>query len=107
MKFAGKWMKLENIILSEVTQSQKHTWYVLIGKWILAPKLRILKIQFTDYMKLNKKEDRSVDASVLLRRGNKTLTGENMETKCGAETEGKAIQRLSYLGIHPIYSHQT
>ena len=25
MKFAGKWMKLENIILSEATQSQKNT----------------------------------------------------------------------------------
>jgi hypothetical protein len=25
MKFAGKWMELENIILSEVTQSQKNT----------------------------------------------------------------------------------
>jgi hypothetical protein len=25
MKFLGKWMKLENIILSEVTQSQKNT----------------------------------------------------------------------------------
>jgi hypothetical protein len=24
MKFAGKWMDLENIILSEVTQTQKH-----------------------------------------------------------------------------------
>ena len=30
-----------------------------------------------------------------------------METKCGAETEGKAIQRLSHLCIHPIYSLQT
>jgi hypothetical protein len=30
MKFAGKWMELENIVLSEVTQSQKkHTWYAL------------------------------------------------------------------------------
>jgi hypothetical protein len=48
-----------------------------------------------------------VDASVLLRRVNKILTGGNMETKCGAEAEGKAIQRLPYLGIHPIYSHQT
>ena len=63
-------------------------------------------IQFTDHMKL-KKEDQSVDASVLLRRGNKIFTGGNMETKCGAETEGKAIQRLPHLGIHPIYSHQT
>jgi hypothetical protein len=30
-----------------------------------------------------------------------------METKCGAETEGKAIQKLPQLGIYPIYSHQT
>jgi hypothetical protein len=29
------------------------------------------------------------------------------ETKCGAETEGKVIQRLPHLWIHPIYSHQT
>jgi hypothetical protein len=45
-------------------------------------------------MKLKKKEDQRVDTSVLLRRGNKILMGENMETKRGAETEGKAIQRL-------------
>jgi hypothetical protein len=25
MNFAGKWMELENIILSEITQSQKNT----------------------------------------------------------------------------------
>jgi hypothetical protein len=29
------------------------------------------------------------------------------ETKCGAETEGRTIQRLPYLGILPIYIHQT
>jgi hypothetical protein len=28
----------------------------------------------------------------------------NMETMCGGKTKGKAIQRLSHLGIHPIYS---
>ena len=54
--------ELDNIILSEVTQSQKeHTWYILTDKWILAQKLRIPKIQFTDHMKL-KKEDQSVCA---------------------------------------------
>jgi hypothetical protein len=37
----------------------------------------IPKIQFTDHMKL-KKEDQSVDALVLLRRGNKILTGANI-----------------------------
>jgi hypothetical protein len=34
----------------------------------------------------------SVAALVLLRRGNKILMAANMETKCGAETEGKANQ---------------
>jgi hypothetical protein len=29
------------------------------------------------------------------------------QTKYGVETEGKAIQRLPHLGIHPIYNHQT
>ena len=53
-------------------------------------------------MKLKKKEDQSVEASVLLRRGNKILKGGNMETKYGAETEGKAIQILPNLGIHPM-----
>ena len=49
--------------------------YAVTDKWILAQKLRILKIQFTDHMKLKKKEDQSIDASVLLRRGNKILMG--------------------------------
>jgi hypothetical protein len=62
-----------------------------MDKWILAQKLRIPKIQFKDHMKLKKEENQSVNASVFLRRGNKLLTGGNMQTKCGAETEGKAI----------------
>jgi hypothetical protein len=57
-------------------------------------------------MKL-KKEDQNVDASMLVRRGNKILTGRNMETKCRVETKRKAIQRQPHLEIHPIYSHQT
>jgi hypothetical protein len=47
------------------------------------------------------------DASVLLRRVNKILIGGNMVTKSGAKTEGKAIKRMPYLGIHPIYSSKT
>ena len=44
-------------------------------------------------MKLKKKkEDQSVDASVLLRRVNKILTGANMETKYGAETEKRLLR---------------
>ena len=57
-------------------------------------------------MKL-KKEDRSMDTSVLLKRGNKIPMEGDTEKKCGAETEGKAIQRLPHLGIHPIYCYQT
>jgi hypothetical protein len=58
-------------------------------------------------MKLKKTEDESVDPSFFFRRENKILMGANMEIKCRAETEGKAIQRRSHLGIHPRYSHQT
>jgi len=53
-------------------------------------------------MKLKKKQDQSVEASILLKRGNKVLKGGNKETKFGAETEGKAIQRLPHLGIHSV-----
>ena len=105
IKFAGKWMELENIILSEVTKEQ--TWYVLTDKWILAQKFGMPEIQVTDHMKFKKKEDQSMDALLLFRSVNKILTWGNMETKHGAETEGKAIQTLPHLGIHPIYSHQT
>jgi hypothetical protein len=57
-------------------------------------------------MKFKKKEDQSMNVSVL-RRGNKNLTGGNTEAKCGAETEGKVIQRLPHLVIHPIFRNQT
>ena len=79
----------------------------ITNKWILAQKFGIPKIQFTDHMKPKNKEDQNVEVSVLFRRVNKILTGGNIETKYGAETEGKAIQRLPHLGIYPIYSHQT
>ena len=108
MKFLDKWMDLEDIILSEVTQSQKNTHAMHItDKWILAQKLRIPKIQFAKYMKLMKKEDQSVDTSILLRRGNKIPIEVVTATKYRSETKGMTIQRLPHLGIHPIYSHQT
>jgi hypothetical protein len=76
----------------------------LTDKWKIAQKLGMPKIQFTDHMKLKKTEDQSVDILVLLRRRNKIPMGG--DTKCGTETEGKAIHRLPHLGIHPIYSSQ-
>ena len=48
-------------------------------------------MQLTDHMKLKKKEDQSVDTSVLLRRGSTILMKGVTETKCEAEIEGKAI----------------
>jgi hypothetical protein len=99
--------EIETIDESHVCITKEHTWYAHSDRWILAQGLRISKIQFTDHMKLKKKEDQSVGASVLLRRGNKILTGTNMKIKCRAETEGKATQGLCHLGIHPIHRHQT
>ena len=57
MKLTSKWMELENVILSEVTQShtqKKNTWYILTNKWILGKNIGIPMIQLTDYTKLKK-----------------------------------------------------
>jgi hypothetical protein len=53
-------------------------------------------------MKLKKKEDQSVDTFYFLRMGNKILMEGVTETKLGADTEGRTIQRLPHLRIHPI-----
>ena len=45
-------------------------------------------------MKLNKKEDQSVDTLFLLRMGNKIPMERVTETKFRAEMEGRTIQRL-------------
>ena len=58
-------------------------------------------------MKLKKKEDQSVDTSFLLRRGNKISMEGVTETEFRTETEGRTIQRLPHLGIHPIRSSFT
>jgi hypothetical protein len=87
MKFLGKWMDPENIILSEATKSQKNTTHAFTDKLILAPKLQIPKIQFTDHMKPKNKEDQCVGTSVLFRKGNKILMGANIVSKYKPETE--------------------
>ena len=58
-------------------------------------------------MKLKKKEDQSVDTLLLLRMGNKIAMQGVTETKFGAEMEGRIIQRLPHMGIHPIHHYQT
>jgi len=73
MKFIGKQMELENIIASEVAQSQTQKQYALTDKCILAQMFQLPKIQSTDLMKLNRKDDQSLDASVILKRENKNI----------------------------------
>jgi hypothetical protein len=52
-------------------------------------------------MKLKKKEDQSVGASILLRKGNKILTEASMETKCRAKTEERASRDCLSWGSIP------
>jgi hypothetical protein len=58
-------------------------------------------------MKLKKKEDQSVDSSILLRRWNITPMEGVIEKKFKAEIEGITIQNLPYLSIHLINNHKT
>jgi hypothetical protein len=66
--------------------------YALTDKWILSQKFGIPKIQFTDHMKLKKKEDHNMDILVLLRRRIKIPMGRVTETKFETKIEGKVIQ---------------
>jgi hypothetical protein len=76
LKFLCKLMELENIILSEVTQSQNSIQYsVKRGITRGGGKLRIPMIQLIDHMKLKMKEDQNVDTSVLFRRETQIVTG--------------------------------
>jgi hypothetical protein len=74
--------------------TKQYTCNLLTDKWILAQKFGIPKIQFTNLMKLKKKEDQIVDTSVVLRMGNKIPMEGVTETNCRAETEGMTIHRL-------------
>ena len=86
MKFLDKQMDLEDIILSEVTQSLKntHDMHSLISGYqprnLEYPRY---KIQFVKHMKLKKNEDLSVNTFPLLRIGNKTPMEGVTETNFG------------------------
>ena len=62
MKCSAKWMELENIILSEVTDPKEHTWYLLTYQWILAINYRMSALNSTDPKKFNNKESPKEDA---------------------------------------------
>jgi hypothetical protein len=73
----------------------------------ISPEAGIPKIQFAKHMKLKKKEDQTVDTSILLRRRNKIPMEGVTETKCGGENKRMTILGLPHLGINFIYNHQT
>jgi hypothetical protein len=62
MNFAGKWMELENIIPSKVTQTQKDMYGMYSLRNILVTKYWIPMIYHTDPKKLNEKKDPRDDA---------------------------------------------
>ena len=86
-------MYLEDIILSEITQSQKKSLDMhFTDKWLLAQKHRTPKIKFATHKKIKKKEDQRVDTSFLLRIGNKIPMKGVTRTKFGAKMKGWTIQ---------------
>jgi hypothetical protein len=104
MEFLGKWMDLEDIIPSELTQSQKNTHDV--HSLISGPETQNAQDIICKHMKI-KKEDQSVDTSFLPRMVNKIPMERVTETNFRPETEGRTIQRLPHPGIHPINNDQT
>jgi hypothetical protein len=70
--------------------------------WLLSQKFGILKMQFTDHMKLKKKEDQSVDTSVLLRRGIKIPMGGDTETKLEQKLKERPYSDCPTWGFIPL-----
>jgi hypothetical protein len=69
---------------------KQHTWYVLTDKWLLGKERGTLTRHLTDHIKLKRKEEQRVDASVLLRRGNNMIKGRRGWGDLGGrEKEGK------------------
>jgi hypothetical protein len=94
MKFLGKWLDTEGIILSEVTQSQKNSnelYSQISGYYPRNLEYPRYKLQFAKHMKLKKNEDQSVDTLPLLRIGNKIPMEVVTETNFGPETKGWTI----------------
>jgi hypothetical protein len=104
LSFAGKWMELENIILSEVTQTQKdmhgmmHGMYSLIsGYWGKKSKrkknpYRINKIQFTEFKRHNKLKWPSEDTSFPLGSEKKAITSREGGRVLGGNVDGVGRQ---------------
>jgi hypothetical protein len=57
------------------------------------------QVEQSKHMKLKKKEEKSVDTSILLRRGNKILMEGVRETKFRAETEGHTYISMEFLQL--------
>jgi hypothetical protein len=94
MKFLSKWMDLEGIILSEVSQSQRnsHNMYSMIsGYYSRNLGYPRYKIQFAKCMNVKKNKDQNVDTLPLLRIGNKTSMEGVTEIKFGAVMKGFTI----------------
>jgi hypothetical protein len=96
-----------NIIPSEVTNSvtKEHTWYVLTDKRILGKECGIPTIQLTDHIKLKRKEDQRMDASVLLRRGTIYFKGSKSgrDLRGREEGEGKKGQSQGWEEMEEMY----
>ena len=73
MKFAGKWIQLETITLSEVTQSKKVMNVCNHLQINITHKVMDIHITFHRHKMLNKKEGLNIHGVVLHRTGNETV----------------------------------
>ena len=108
MKFLGKLMHLEDIILSEVTQWQKYThdMHSLISGY--KPRnLEYLRYNLQNTWNSRWRKTKVWILHSFLEWGTKYSMEGVTDTKFGAEIERRTIQRLPYSGIQPIHNHQT
>jgi len=93
-KFIGKWIELENIILIEVTQSQKNTHYLISGYW---PKSSYYLRHNPQTTWSSRRMTKVQMLHSFLKGRRKIFIGGDMKAKFGAQSEGMATQNLSHM----------
>ena len=89
--------------------TKEHTWRALTDKLILDQKTRSLEYpRYNSQTTWNSWKRKTIvwTHQSILEGLNKALMEGVTELQCGVETDEMTIQRLTHLGIHPIYNHQ-
>ena len=104
MKFLDQWMDLEDIILSNVMQSQRT--HMICTHWYVVISSEYPRYNLQSTWKSRRRKTKVWILRSFLEGGSEITIEGVTEANFRAEPDRMTIQRLSHPGIHPINNHQ-